>query len=105
MNKSLPAAEHYDTFDRSSAHGSANGVQGMNSFYTYSTADCGHLAGEQPALEAYLQRCPFGDMLGYGCLGQYLANAKPDGAHRFQQFINLLVFGIELAFFVFRKQD
>jgi hypothetical protein len=44
MNKSLPAAGHYTTFDRIFAQLSAEGVQGMNSCFTCSTADCGLLA-------------------------------------------------------------
>jgi hypothetical protein len=69
MNKSLPAAEHSDTLDRSSSYWSADGV------------------------------------LGYGSLDRYLENANRDGAYRFQQSVNLLAFGSELAFFDFWKQD
>jgi hypothetical protein len=76
----------------------------MNNFYTYSTANCAHFAGDLPKLEAYLQRCAFDDMPQYGCLGQYLENVKRYGACRFQQSINLLVLETELAFFVFWKQ-
>jgi hypothetical protein len=105
MNKSLPAAEHYDTFDRSCAHWRVGSVEGMKNLYTSSTADCGHWAGDPPSLEAYLQRCAYDDMPEYGCPAHYLENAIRDGAYRFQQSINILVSGTELEFFVFWKQD
>ena len=45
MSRSLPAAADADTFDRSCAHWSADGREGMDNFYTYATADYRHLAG------------------------------------------------------------
>jgi hypothetical protein len=105
MNKSLPAGEHNDSFDRSSAHWRVGSLQGLNSFCTSSTADCAHLASDLPTLEAYLQSCAYDDIPGYDCLANYLENAKRDGAYRFKQSINFLVSGTELAFFFFWKQD
>jgi len=45
MSRSLPAAADADTFDRSCAHWSAGGREGMDNFYTYATVDYRHLAG------------------------------------------------------------
>ena len=39
-----PTAAEADTFDRSCAHWSDAGVNGMHNFYTYATADYAHLA-------------------------------------------------------------
>jgi len=45
MSRPLPAAADADTFDRSCAHWSADGREGMDNFYTYATVDYRHLAG------------------------------------------------------------
>jgi hypothetical protein len=66
---------------------------------------------DHQALESYLQRCAFDDsislekMLSCGSLGQYLANCKKDGAYRFQQSVDVLVFGNDLSFFNFWNQS
>ena len=66
---------------------------------------------DHQALELYLQRCAFDDsisleeMLSSGSLGQYLANSKREGTYRFQQSVDVLVFGNDLSFFNFWKQD
>ena len=63
------------------------------------------------ALESYLQRCAFDDsisldeMLSSGSLGHYLASSKKEGAYRFQQSVDVLVFGTDLACFNFWNQD
>ena len=58
MSRSLPAATDADTFDRSCAHWSADGRDGMDNFYTYATVDYRHLAGliDWPALLASLSK-------------------------------------------------
>jgi SAM-dependent methyltransferase len=66
---------------------------------------------DRQALESYLQRCAFDDsisldeMLSSGSLGHYLASSKKEGAYRFQQSVDVLVFGYDLAFFDFWKQS
>jgi SAM-dependent methyltransferase len=66
---------------------------------------------DHQALESYLQRCAFDDsvsldqMMNSGSLGQYLTNAKSKGAYRFQQSVNVVVFGNELSLFKFWMQD
>ena len=44
MNNTTNIAAEADTFDRSCAHWSDAGVDGMHNFYTYATADYAHLA-------------------------------------------------------------
>jgi hypothetical protein len=66
---------------------------------------------DRQALESYLQRCAFDDsisldqMLNSGSLGQYLASTKKQGAYRFQQSVDVLVFGSDLSQFNFWMQD
>ena len=66
---------------------------------------------DRRALESYLQRCAFDDsisldqMLNSGSLGQYLASTKKQGAYRFQQSVDVLVFGSDLSQFNFWMQD
>ena len=66
---------------------------------------------DHQALGSYLQRCAFDDaisldeMLSSGSLGHYLASSRKEGAYRFQQSVDVLVFGYDLAQFNFWKQD
>lgn len=66
---------------------------------------------ELPAIEAYLQRCAFDDsvsldqMLTGGTLGEYLASAKEQGTYRFQQSVDVLVFGNNLSSFNFWMEE
>ncbi|MDA7785527.1 hypothetical protein N8944_06615, partial [Pseudomonadales bacterium] len=65
---------------------------------------------DRQALESYLQRCAFDDsisldqMLDSGSLGQYLASTKTQGAYRFQQSVDVIVFGNDLSSFNFWMQ-
>ena len=56
MNRTPLTASDADTFDRSCAHWSANGRDGMDNFYTYATVDYQHLTSliDWPALMASL---------------------------------------------------
>jgi hypothetical protein len=66
---------------------------------------------DRQALESYLQRCAFDDsisldqMLDTGSLGQYLASTKKQGAYRFQQSVDVIVFGNDLSSFNFWMQS
>ncbi|MDG1958126.1 MAG: class I SAM-dependent methyltransferase [Candidatus Binatia bacterium] len=66
---------------------------------------------DHQALESYLQRCAFDDsislheMMNSGSLGQYLKNAKSRGAYRFQQSVDVVVFGNDLSSFNFWMQE
>jgi SAM-dependent methyltransferase len=66
---------------------------------------------DHQALESYLQRCAFDDsisldrMMKSGSLGQYLTSAKSQGAYRFQQSVDVVVFGDDLSSFNFWMQD
>jgi len=66
---------------------------------------------DHQALESYLQRCAFDDsiplhqMMNSGSLGQYLTSAKSQGAYRFQQSVDVIVFGNDLSLFNFWMQD
>jgi hypothetical protein len=66
---------------------------------------------DRQALEFYLQRCAFDDsvsldqMLSSASLGQYLAGTKKQGAYRFQQSVDVIVFGEDLSLFNFWLQD
>ncbi|MFT5118270.1 MAG: hypothetical protein ACI9NY_001808, partial [Kiritimatiellia bacterium] len=57
------------------------------------------------------QRCAFDDsisldeMLSSGSLGQYLASSIKDGAYRFQQSVDVMVFGDDLSSFNFWNQE
>ncbi|MFT5420151.1 MAG: SAM-dependent methyltransferase [Candidatus Endobugula sp.] len=68
-------------------------------------------ANHDHALESYLQRCAFDDsisldeMLSSGSLGQYLASSIKDGAYRFQQSVDVMVFGDDLSSFNFWNQE
>lgn len=66
---------------------------------------------DHQALESYLQRCAFDDsisldeMLSSGSIGKYLASCKREQAYRFQQSVDVIVFGNDLSFFNFWKQN
>jgi hypothetical protein len=66
---------------------------------------------DRQALESYLQRCAFDDsisldqMLDSGSLGEYLASTKKQGAYRFQQSVDVIVFGNDLSSFNFWMQS